>query len=117
METHCGALVRALKSIYERHGTLNLFAALEVASGQVYTQITLHKKREDLRDFPGRVNAELPRYKGIIRLILDNYSMHKKNNDWLAQYEGRVFATHRNLAKSIWQNPSGKIRLDRRSAR
>ena len=32
VETDSGAVVRALKSTYKRHGTLNLFAALEVAT-------------------------------------------------------------------------------------
>jgi hypothetical protein len=29
-----------LKSTYKRHGTLNLIAALEVGTGQVYSTIT-----------------------------------------------------------------------------
>ena len=35
VETARGALVRALKSTYKRHGTLTLFAALEVGRGHV----------------------------------------------------------------------------------
>jgi hypothetical protein len=37
VETDSGKIVRAYKSTYKRHGTLNLFAALEVATGQVKT--------------------------------------------------------------------------------
>jgi hypothetical protein len=45
IETDSGAVVRALKSTYKRHGTLNLFAALEVGTGQVRTQFTDSKRR------------------------------------------------------------------------
>lgn len=38
VETDSGAVVRGLKSTYKRHGTLNLFAALEVGTGQVHTK-------------------------------------------------------------------------------
>ena len=51
VETDSGAVVRAMKSTYQRHGTLNLFAALEIASGHVYAQTTEQKKREDFRRF------------------------------------------------------------------
>jgi transposase len=52
VETDSGAVVRGLKSTYKRHGTLNLFAALEVGTGQVKTKITELKKR--LSELPGR---------------------------------------------------------------
>jgi hypothetical protein len=60
VETDSGSVVRALKSTYKRHGTLNLFAALEVATGQVHAQFTAQKKREDFRSFLDGVLAELP---------------------------------------------------------
>ena len=40
VETDSGKVVRAMKSTYKRHGTLNLFAALEVGTGQVRTKFT-----------------------------------------------------------------------------
>jgi transposase len=102
VETDSGALVRALKSTYKRHGTLNLFAALEVASGHVYTQTTEQKKREDFRAFLDAVLADLPGDKEI-HVILDNYSTHKKNDDWLAKYEGRV-RFHFTPTSASWLN-------------
>src|ERR1700693_2187838 len=51
VETDSGKVVRGLKSTYKRHGTLNLFAALEVSTGQVHTKFTEYKKREDFRGF------------------------------------------------------------------
>jgi transposase len=102
VETDSGALVRALKSTYQRHGTLNLFAALEVASGHVYTQTTEQKKREDFRAFLDAVLADLPGDKEI-HVIVDNYSTHKKNYDWLAKYEGRV-RFHFTPTSASWLN-------------
>lgn len=89
VETDSGKVVRALKSTYKRHGTLNLFAALEVATGQVKTKITDEKKRVDFQAFLDDVIAEQPADKEI-HVILDNYSTHKKNDDWLAKFDGRV---------------------------
>src|SRR5262245_33679244 len=37
VETDSGKVVRAMKGTYKRHGTLNLFAALEVGTGRVRT--------------------------------------------------------------------------------
>lgn len=89
VETDSGAVVRAMKSTYKRNGTLNLFAALEIASGQVYAQTTEQKKRVDFQRFLDAVVAELPADKEI-HVILDNYCTHKRNGDWLARYQGRV---------------------------
>src|SRR6266436_5078082 len=82
VETDSGAVVRALKSTYKRHGTLNLFAALEVGTGQVHTKFTEYKKRQDFRSFLDDVLADQPQDREI-HIILDNYSPHKRNNDWL----------------------------------
>jgi transposase len=89
IETDSGAVVRALKSTYKRHGTLNLFAALEVGTGQVHAKTTDYKKREDFLGFLDGVLAELPLDQEI-HVILDNYSTHKRNHNWLAKFEGRV---------------------------
>ena len=72
VETDSGAVVRGLKSTYKRHGTLNLFAALDVATGQVKTKFTEAKKRADFQNFLDGVIAEQPPHKEI-HVILDNY--------------------------------------------
>lgn len=102
VETNSGSVVRALKSTYKRHGTLNLFAALEVGTGQIHTKITEYKKREDFRGFLDGVLADRPPDKEI-HVILDNYSTHKKNDDWLAKYEGRV-QFHFTPTSASWLN-------------
>ena len=102
VETDSGAIARALKSTYKRHGTLNLFAALDVCTGQVYGQTTERKKREDFQRFLDSVIAELPVSKEI-HVILDNYSTHKRNEEWLAKYERRVIF-HFTPTSASWLN-------------
>jgi transposase len=102
VETDSGAVVRAMKSTYKRNGTLNLFAALEIASGQVFTQTTEQKKREDFRRFLDGVVTELPADKDI-HVILDNYCTHKRNQDWLAKFEGRI-QFHFTPTSASWLN-------------
>ena len=102
VETNSGALVRALKSTYKRHGTLNLCPALEVASGPVYAQTTAQKKREDFRAFLEAVLGDLPGDQEI-HVMVDNDSTPKKNDDWRAQYEGRV-RFHCTPTSASWLN-------------
>jgi len=102
VETDSGAVVRALKSTYKRHGTLNLFAALEVGTGQVQAKITEYKKRADFQSFLDGVIADQPPDKEI-HVILDNYSTHKKNDEWLAKFEGRV-QFHFTPTSASWLN-------------
>ncbi len=102
VQTSSGKIVRGFKSTYKRHGTLNLFAALEVATGQVHSRTTQQKRREDFRAFMDAVLAELPSDQEI-HVILDNLNTHKKNDDWLAQYEGRVHF-HFTPTSASWLN-------------
>jgi transposase len=102
VETDSGKVVRGLKSTYKRHGTLNLFAALEVGTGQVKTKFTEHKKREDFRSFLDGVLADQPPDKEI-HVVLDNYSPHKRNEDWLAKFDGRV-QFHFTPTSASWLN-------------
>lgn len=102
IETDSGAVVRGLKSTYKRHGTLNLFAALEVATGQVKSKITEFKKRVDFQSFLEGVIAEQPADKEI-HVILDNYCTHKRNEDWLEKFDGRV-RFHFTPTSASWLN-------------
>src|SRR5450631_4187978 len=89
VKTQSGEVVRGQKSTYKRHGTINLFAALNVATGQVNTKITDTKTRVDFQSFLEGVIAEQPADLEL-HVILDNYSTHKKNQEWLKQFDGRV---------------------------
>lgn len=90
VQTSSGKIVRGLKSTYKRHGTINLFAALNVATGVVQSKTTATKKRPDFQAFMDEFVAEVPEDKEI-HMILDNYSTHKKNQDWLAKHPNAHF--------------------------
>ena len=79
----------------------SLFAALNVASGVVQSLITATKKRADFQAFIDEVVAEVPGGKAI-HVILDNYSTHKKNHDWLAQHPNVRF--HYTPTSASWLN-------------
>ncbi len=102
VKTNNAKIVRALKSTYKRHGTLNLFAALNVATGHVHAKTTDSKKREDFQSFLKEVLDDLPK-RLEIHVVLDNYCTHKKNDDWLKQYEGRV-QFHFTPTSASWLN-------------
>ncbi len=84
IETRDGKIMRAYKSTYKRHGTINLFAALKVATGEITTSVTDRKTREDFLDFMDGLVAEYPGEE--LHFILDNYCTHKKNEEWLAAH-------------------------------
>jgi transposase len=102
VETDSGKVVRGLKSTYKRHGTVNLYAALEVGAGEVKGKFTENKKREDFRRFLEDLLAGQPQDKEI-HVILDNYSPHKGNADWLEKFEGRV-QFHFTPTSASWLN-------------
>lgn len=64
---------------YKRHGTTNLFAALDVATGQVHAECFPKKRRDEFLQFLDRVVAEYPKQQ--LHLILDNLSVHKLKED------------------------------------
>lgn len=101
VETTQGKIVRAYRSTYKRHGTLNLFAALEVATGQVSTAFTESKRREDFLQFMDQVVAETAPAMEL-HVILDNYSTHKKCDAWLAAHPNVHFHFTPTLAS--WLN-------------
>ena len=83
VQTDSGKVVRGLKSTYKRHGTLNLFAALEVATGAIHGKTTALKRRVEFLEFMDGLLADLPAEKEI-HVVLDNYCIHKRNSEWLA---------------------------------
>lgn len=85
VQTSSGKLVGGLKSTDKRHGTINLFAALHGATGVVHSKTTVPKKRPDFQAFMDKLVAAVDEDKEI-HVILDNYSSHQKNHDWLAKH-------------------------------
>ena len=101
VQTSNGDIVRGFKSTYKRHGTLNLFAALEVATGAIRTQITKQKRRVEFLEFMDQVMADL-QPDSEVHVVLDNYSIHKKNTDWLAAHPNVAF--HYTPTSASWLN-------------
>jgi transposase len=102
VETDKGKIVRGYKSTYQRHGTLNLFAALEVATGHVQTAITQLKRREEFLQFMDPVVSEASADQEL-QVILDNYCTHKKCDAWLAKHSHVHF--HFTPTSASWLNP------------
>lgn len=70
---------------YVRHGTTTLFAALDIASGQVLTQCRRRHRHQEFLHFLRHIDANVPN-KLDIHLVIDNYVTHKhgKVRRWLA---------------------------------
>ena len=101
VQTDSGKVVRGLKSTYKRHGTLNLFAALEVATGTIHGKTTALKRRVEFLEFMDGLLADLPAEKEI-HVVLDNYRIHKRNSEWLAAHPNVHF--HFTPTSASWPN-------------
>ena len=101
VETDSGNIVRAYKSTYKRHGTLHIFAALEIATGQVQTAITHLKRREEFLQFMDQVVADASPDQER-HVILDNYCTRKKCDSWLAHHPNVHF--HFTPTSARWLN-------------
>jgi len=103
VKTRNGKIVKAIRSTYRRNGTQNLFAALEVASGVIHGKTTKYKKRVDFIAFMDEILDELPQGEGIeYHVILDNYCIHKRNDEWLAKHQNVHF--HFTPTSASWLN-------------
>ena len=100
VETSSGKIVQGLKSTYKRNGTLNLFAALNVATGKIKAQTTERKTRVDFQCFLNKVIENEKNRE--IHIILDNYCTHKKNEEWLQQHPNVSF--HYTPTSASWLN-------------
>jgi transposase len=70
---------------YKRRGTSTLFAALNVATGQVKAGHYRRRRRVEFLDFMNQVVAEYPDRE--LHVILDNLNTHKPREDrWLRQH-------------------------------
>jgi transposase len=107
---------------YVRHGTLSLFAALDVKTGQVLSQCRARHTHREFLDFLKRIETTVPAELSI-HAVLDNYATHKTqpvqrwlarhprwhlhfiptHSSWLNQVE-RFFAelTHRRLRRGVF---------------
>ena len=101
VRTKSGEVVRGIKSTYVRHGVVNLFSALEVATGLVHSNIFERKRRVEFLEFMDQVVSELPEDKEI-HVIMDNYCIHKKCDEWLNAHPQVKF--HYTPTSASWLN-------------
>jgi transposase len=82
--------VRRIEFEYKRHGTVNLFAALNVKSGEVFGETKQNKKHADFLSFMKNVDA-FCNYQQMI-VIVDNYKTHNHQlvKEWIKQQDGRI---------------------------
>lgn len=86
---------------YKRHGTTTLFAALEVATGQVVGGHYWRRRRRDFLDFMNRLVALYPGRE--LHVVLDNLNTHKPKRDrWLKRHPQVHF--HYTPTYSSWLN-------------
>jgi len=71
---------------YVRHGTTTLFAALDIANGQVLAQCKPRHRHQEFLQFLRHIEANVPADLDV-HLVIDNYATHKhdKVRLWLAQ--------------------------------
>jgi transposase len=101
VETSSGKIVRGLKSTYKRHGILNLFAALQVATGAVHAKTAKRKRKVEFIEFMDHVVADIPDDREV-HVVLDNSSIHKKNDAWLGAHPNVRF--HFTPTSASWLN-------------
>jgi transposase len=88
---------------YRRHGTTNLYAALDVASGQVIADMTPRHRAEEFRRFLNLIDRNVP--DGLdVHVIVDNNATHKTPaiQRWLLRHPR--FTLHFTPTYSSWLN-------------
>jgi transposase len=86
---------------YKRHGTTTLFAALNIATGQVKAGHYKRRRRVDFLDFMNQILAEYPDQD--IHVIVDNLNIHKTKHDGWAEQHPRVHF-HYTPTHASWLN-------------
>ena len=98
-----GKLVRGLGSTYRRNGTVNLYAALEVATGRVHAKTTgpEQKTKKGFTAFMEDLLRELPDADEY-HVVMDNHAIHKRHEAWLAGHPDVFF--HYTPTSASWLN-------------
>ncbi len=88
---------------YLRHGTLTLFAALDVATGGVFAQSKKRHRHQELLQFLRHIDANVPPELDV-HIIMDNYSTHKhdKVRSWFARRDR--YHVHLTPTYASWLN-------------
>lgn len=88
---------------YKRHGTTSLFAALDIASGEVIGKCYKRHRSVEFRKFLNLVESQVPKELDV-HLVLDNSATHKTKmiRDWLLKRPR--FHVHFTPTSSSWLN-------------
>jgi transposase len=88
---------------YRRHGTTNLYAALDVASGLVISDLTARHRSEEFRRFLNLIEASVPAELDV-HVIVDNSATHKTPaiQRWCVRHPR--FVMHFTPTYSSWLN-------------
>ena len=88
---------------YERHGTTTLFAALDIATGQVLTSCRNRHRHQEYLQFLKQVDTNVPPDLEI-HLVVDNYATHKHPSvkRWLAAHPR--YQVHYTPTYASWLN-------------
>ena len=117
-KTQCQALDRTQPSLpmkrgrgstmthdYKRNGTIDLFAAMNIGTGEVLTGLQKRHTGAEVLKFFKQIDAAVPR--GLsVHVILDNLSAHKapEVTKWLAHKDRRRWHLHFVPTSSSWLN-------------
>jgi transposase len=117
-KTQCQALDRTQPSLpmkagragtmthdYKRNGTIDLFAAMNIATGQVLTELRKGHTGADVLRFFKQIDASVPRGLGV-HVVLDNLSAHSTPEiaKWLTHKDRRRWHLHYTPTSSSWVN-------------
>jgi putative transposase len=95
--------VEGITHDYVRHGTTTLFAALDIATGVVFTECKPRHRHQEFLAFLRNLDACIPPDLDV-HLIVDNYATHKhaKVRTWLARRPR--YQVHYTPTYSSWLN-------------
>jgi len=88
---------------YARHGTTTLFAALDIATGEVIGELHRRHRSSEFLQFLRTIDANVPAELDV-HLVMDNYGTHKTPaiKAWLARHPR--FAVHFTPTSASWLN-------------
>jgi len=88
---------------YVRHGTTSLFAAFNVADGNVISSMHRRHRSSEFKKFLAKIDREVPQDLDV-HLVCDNYGTHKHRSviDWLDKHPR--FHMHFTPTYSSWLN-------------
>ena len=88
---------------YRRHGTTDLFAALDAATGKVIASMTPRHRSEEFRKFLNLIDKEVPQHLDV-HIVLDNVSTHKTPTIARRLVRHPRFKLHFTPTYSSWTN-------------